>query len=399
MKKFLTSIGIVLLAIFIGGPSTWAQEPIIIGGVGPLSSPGAAESGKEMRTAMQMAVKEVGTLLGKPVKLQFEDTRGLPEEGSSAMNRLADAGAVGVVGEFHSSVAKAETEVANQRKLPFIISEAWADDLTAKQYPYVFRIAPANSLFYTKVADWIKAIGSRNIVAIVENSDWGLGVDRVLKENLVGAKNIDGENISYTSIVADRTVADFTPQLLTFKAMRPLPDLVIDAFTGTGEYLIVKQAADVGLATTPQTAMFAVGTDALYPEYWQTVGAAGVFSITKTGYHPALGVTPAVEAFIAKFKAKTGKLPTFAAMEAYDSIHVMAKAIEAAGSTKPDAIVTELEKIRYKGVLGTIYFSSDRKPAYMYHEWPGAKAVIVQYTEQGQKYTDAQLLWPAILRP
>lgn len=315
------------------------------------------------------------------------------------MNRLADAGAVGVAGEFHSSVAKAEIEVANQRKLPLIISEAWADELTAKQYPYVFRVAPANSLFYTKVADWIKAIGSRNIVAIVENSDWGLGVDRVLKANLVGAKNIDGENISYTSIVADRTVADFTPQLLTFKSMHPVPDLVVDAFTGTGEYLIVKQAADVGLATTPETAMFAVGTDALYPEYWQTVGDAGDFSITKTGYHPILGVTPAVKAFIAKFQAKTGKLPTFAAMEAYDSIHVLAQAIKDAGSTKPDAIVAELEKIKYNGVLGTIYFSSSRKPAYMFHEWPGAKAVIVQYTQKGQKYTDAQLLWPAILRP
>lgn len=352
-----------------------------------------------MQIAMQMAVAEIGSILGKPVKLQFEDTRGLPEEGTSAMNRLADAGAVGVAGEFHSSVAKAETEVANERKLPLIISEAWADELTAKQYPYVFRVAPANSLFYTKVADWIKAIGSRNVVAIVENSDWGLGVDRVLKASLVGGKNIDGENINYTSIVADRTVADFTPQLLTFKAMRPLPDLVVDAFTGTGEYLIVKQAADIGLATTPQTAMFAVGTDALYPEYWQTVGKAGDFTITKTGFHPLLGVTPAIKAFIAKFKNKTGKIPTFAAMEAYDSIHVLAKAIQDAGSTKPDAIVSALEKIRYNGVLGTIYFSTARTPAYMYHEWPGAKAVIVQYTEEGQKYTDAQVLWPAILRP
>ncbi len=41
----------------------------------------------------------------------------------------------------------------------------------------------------------------------------------------------------------------------------------------------------------------------------------------------------------------------------------------------------------------------ERKPDYMFHQWPGAKAVIVQYTEKGQKYTDAQLLWPAVLRP
>ncbi|NIN70146.1 MAG: ABC transporter substrate-binding protein, partial [Anaerolineae bacterium] len=235
-----------------------------------------------------------------------EDTRGLPEEGTAAMNRLADAGAVGVVGEFHSAVAKAEIEVANDRKLPLIISEAWADVITARQYPYVFRIAPANSLFYFKVANWIKSIGAKNIVAIVENTDWGLDVDSVFKESLPGKNNIEGETISYMSIVAERTVTDFTPQLLTFKAMRPRPDLVMDIFTGTGEYLIVKQAAELGLATTRETAIFPVGTSALYPEFWETVGEYGVFSVTKTGYHPLLGVTPAIKEFIAKFEAKTG---------------------------------------------------------------------------------------------
>ncbi len=399
MKKVLTIIGIVLLVALMGGPSGWTQEPIVVGGVAPLSAPGAAESGTEMKIAMEMAVDEIGKILGRPIKLQIEDTRGLPEEGTAAMNRLADAGAVGVAGEFHSAVAKAEIEVANDRKIPLIISEAWADVITARQYPYVFRIAPANSLFYFKVANWVKSIGAKNIVAIVENTDWGLDVDSVFKASLPGKKNIKGETISYMSIVAERTVTDFTPQLLTFKAMRPRPDLVMDIFTGTGEYLIVKQAAEAGLATTRETAIFPVGTSALYPEYWETVGEYGVFSVTKTGYHPLLGVTPAIKEFIAKFEAKTGKTPTFAAMEAYDSIYVLTKAVEMAKSTDPDAVVAALEKIKYDGVLGTIYFSLERKPDYMFHQWPGAKAVIVQYTEKGQKYTDAQLLWPAMLKP
>ena len=399
MKKILSNIGIALLVVLLSGSLGWAQEQIVIGGVAPLSAPGAAESGAEMKNAMEMAVGEIGKILGKPIKLQVEDTRGLPEEGTAAMNRLADAGAVGVVGEFHSAVAKAEIEVANERKVPLIIAESWADVITAKQYPFVFRIAPANSLFYFKVANWIKSIGAKNIVAIVENTDWGLDVDSVFKASLPGKNNIKGETIRYMSIVAERTVTDFTPQLLKFKAMRPRPDLVMDIFTGTGEYLIVKQAAELGLATTRETAIFPVGTSALYPEYWETVGQYGVFSVTKTGYHPALGVTPAIKKFIAEFEARTGKTPTFAAMEAYDSIYALTKAVEEAKSTDPDAIVAALEKVKYDGVLGTIYFSLEREPAYMFHQWPGAKAVIVQYTEKGQKYTDAHLLWPAILKP
>lgn len=402
-REFLKGVGAIAGTAALSSLQrvTFGQEELLIGGVGPLSAPGAAESGTEMKIAMEMAIEELGTALGRPLRLQFEDTRGLPEEGSAAMNRLADSGAVGVVGEFHSAVAKAEIEVANARKLPFIISEAWADVLTAKQYKYVFRIAPANSLFYTKVADWIRAIGSKNVVAIVENTDWGLGVDGVIKGELIEAArpNIHGDPVSYTSIVAERTVTDFTPHLLRFKSMEPRPDLVMDIFTGTGEYLIVKQAAEIGLATTRETAIFPVGTSALFPEYWETVGQAGVFGITKTGYHPTLGVTPAVKEFSAKFEARTGRTPTFAAMESWDSVQLMVRAIEAAGSTDPDAIVGALEEIRYDGVLGTLYFSLEREPAYMYHQWPGARAVVIQYTESQQNPNDALLLWPAILRP
>ena len=81
MKKVLAIIGLVLLVALMGGPLSWAQEPIVVGGVAPLSAPGAAESGAEMKIAMEMAVDEIGKILGRPIKLQVEDTRGLPEEG------------------------------------------------------------------------------------------------------------------------------------------------------------------------------------------------------------------------------------------------------------------------------------------------------------------------------
>jgi len=374
--------------------------PILLGGVGPLSEPGAAESGAEMKMAMELAVDELnaqGGVLGREVRLQFEDTRGLPEEGAAAMNRLADAGAVGVAGEFHSAVAKAEIEVANARKLPFVIAEAWSDSLTAAQYPYVFRIAPAVSLFYTKVADWIRAAGFKNVVAIYELTDFGIDVDRVLKTELTSKPNLYGESIQYTSVGVERTVPDFTPQLLQFKAQNP--DLVVNIVTGTGGYLIVKQAAEVGLATTRETAMLAVSTSILFPEFWETAGEAGLFTITKRGFHPLLGATPAIQQFQRTFEERYGRTPTFAAMEAYDAIKVLAAAIEQAGSTDPDAIVAALEQIEYDGVLGTIYFSTQREPAYMYHQWPGIRAVLIQYTEVGQKPDDAHMIWPLYLKP
>lgn len=369
-----------------------AGEIIKIGGVGPLSAPGSFESGKEMKMAMEQAVEEIngtGGVLGKKVVLVFEDTQGLPEKGTAAMERLVEKEkAVAVVGEFHSSVAKAEIEVANRLKIPLIIAEAWADVITGKQYKYVFRIAPANSLFYRKIADWIQAAGFKNVVMITENSDYGIGVERVIR----GALKTAG--IKMTSITAERTIQDFTPQLLRFKLSTPRPDLLFGIFTGAGELLMVKQAHEIGFAPTRETAMFAVGTDALHEEFWEITGQSGKYTLTKTGYYPGIKFTEKTDPFIKRFRQKFKREPTFAAMEAYEAVYLVADAIQRAGSTDPDAMVTALENTRYTGLRGVIRFSLDREPAYMYHQWPGTPSFVIQYTEVDQPYTDALLLWP-----
>jgi branched-chain amino acid transport system substrate-binding protein len=391
MKKLISSFVCCLMTLVLTLPVN-AKGIIKIGGVGPLSAPGSFESGKEMKMAMEQAIDEInaaGGVLGKKVALVFEDTQGLPEKGTAAMERLVEKHkAVAVVGEFHSSVAKAEIEVANRLKVPLIIAEAWADVITAKQYKYVFRIAPANSLFYSKIADWIKAAGFKKIVMITENSDYGIGVERVIREQLKAA------DIKITSITAERTIQDFTPQLLRFKMSKPRPDLLFGIFTGAGELLMVKQAHEIGLAPTKETAMFAVGTDALHKEFWEITGQSGQYTLTKTGYYPGIKFTEKTEPFIRRFKKKFNREPTFAAMEAYEAVSLVADAIKRAGSTDPDAMVTALEKTRFTGLRGVIRFSLDREPRYMYHQWPDTPSFVIQYTEVGQPYTDALLLWP-----
>ena len=61
--------------------------------------------------------------------------------------------------------------------------------------------------------------------------------------------------------------------------------------------------------------------------------------------------------FVERYIERTGKLAAESyALEAYDSIMIIAQAIEEAGSTDPDAIIAALENITYEGALGTITF-------------------------------------------
>lgn len=401
-RRWSRELVIVIAALALVGEA-FGQQPVKIGGVAPLSAPGSFESGKLMVMGMEIArdrINAAGGVLGRPVQLIVEDTRGLPEQGTAALEKLVTKDrVVGIVGEFHSSVARAIVEGVDRFKVPFIIAEAWADILTAKQSKYVFRIAPANSLFYTKVADWIKASGFTNVVAIAENSDWGIDVDRVFRESLVGKTNVAGRTVNYTSITAERTVTDFTPQLLLFKSMRPRPDLLLGVFTGTGELLIIKQGIEIGFAPTRETSMFGVGSDALLPELWETAGEGAVFTVTKSGWHPLLGETPAVREFTAEFKKKYGRDPTFVSMEAYETVFLLVKAIEKAKSTDADAVVEALERIQFDGLRGRITFSTAREPAWAYHQWMEVPAVVIQYTKARQSPDDAKVLWPPVLRP
>ena len=130
-----------------------AQDTIKIGFPMPLSGP-AAVYGVPVTKGAEMAVQEInakGGVLGRPIQVIFEDTRGQPEEGTAAAEKLiSDEHVVAITGEFHSSVFLAEMEVAHNAGIPIIAVDEWALKITAKGYPEVFRVAPNQALIATK---------------------------------------------------------------------------------------------------------------------------------------------------------------------------------------------------------------------------------------------------------
>ncbi|MCB0064399.1 MAG: ABC transporter substrate-binding protein, partial [Caldilineaceae bacterium] len=66
-------------------------EPILLGALAPLSAPGTVVGGEAMVDAMRIAEEELnanGGILGRPVELIIEDSEGLPERGTAAMEKL-----------------------------------------------------------------------------------------------------------------------------------------------------------------------------------------------------------------------------------------------------------------------------------------------------------------------
>jgi branched-chain amino acid transport system substrate-binding protein len=393
LKRSMLVLAAFVISLFTGSMFAQAQDVIKIGIVAPLSAPGGVETGQALVDGAKMAAEEInagGGLLGKKVELVIGDTSGQPEKGTSVMERLATLDKViAVGGEAHSSVALAEIEVAHRYGIPIVISEAWSDSVTAKGYPEVFRLTVSNSLIYSKAAQWIKDAGFKHVAVIGENSDWGLGVIQVFKDNLVAA------GIKVTSMSAERTVTDFTPQLMQLKSLQPPVDFLVDGFTGAGELLMIKQAHQIGFAPSKNTAILGAGMDTLYPNFWDTVGDAGVYVLSNPAGLPGIPKTPVSDKFGKAFKTKMNREPDAVAMEGYDTVMVIAEAVKLNKSTTGKSIIDGLEKISWEGTRGTIKFTTEKSPAWAYHMWMDVPVFIIQYTKLKQDPSQAAIIWPA----
>ena len=151
MKKYwkpLAMLAVLATALSGMAGTGMAEETIKIGVVGPRTGTAAA-TGTAFEEGIALALDKIGGaggLMGKKVEVVFEDTAGDPAKAASGIEKLITKDKVVIVlGESHSSSALAEIDVANRNKVPFIIAEAWHDDITKKNYPYVFRAGPCNS--------------------------------------------------------------------------------------------------------------------------------------------------------------------------------------------------------------------------------------------------------------
>jgi branched-chain amino acid transport system substrate-binding protein len=384
--------GIVIVSSqFLGVPAK-AADPIKVGWVGPLSPPGGYAEGALMRQAAELAAEEInakGGVLGRPIRVIAQDTRGKPEEGTAAAERLiSQEKVVAITGEFHSSVFLAEMEVAHKAGIPILAVDVWALSITAKGYPEVFRVAPNQALIATKYGDWIAAAGFKNVAFIFEKTDGGQSARDVLLPVL------DKHGVKYEAVGADPNSTEFTAQIERFKSHQPPFDFFMTAYSEAGAYPMVSQSHTLGFAPTARTGMGNSGGPAVDPTFWKNVGQAGRYLVTEIVGLPKNAWNDKTKAFVAAYTKKYSHSPSPQAIENYDAMLVLADAIERAKSTDGKAIIAALEKTDIVLGRGRYTFSTSRQPDWAYHQFMNAPVALVQYDKVGQAAEDAPIIWP-----
>ena len=400
MKKIVSVVGIAA-AITLSLSATSANAascPIKIGGLAPLSAPGAVGGGEAMRDAMMFAERDInaaGGVLGCKIKVVIADTEGLPEKAAGIMEKLiTQDGVVAVGGGYHSSVGVASKDIANARKIPVVFAETWNDTITGDKQKYIFRIAPLSS--WASATLWkaaLKVPGIKKVAIITENTDYGIPAAEET------TKGLESGNVKAVTFGVDIGTQDFSGIIERVKAEKPGYIIVLN--TGEAGYNFAQQAADAGIG--PQDIPFQAGQVALESKaWWENVPDGNMAFVQRIGT-PVSTWNAKAKKLNEDYKAQTGKgaIESYA-LEAYDSIAIIAQAINEAKSTDGDAVVAALEAIDHDGTLGRIYFPygtkkdpiADGKGNEWWHQWPDPAMTMIQYQKEGQDSTDSPIVWP-----
>ena len=234
------------------------------------------------------------------------------------------------------------------------------------------------------------------MVLIAENTDYGIGQaesDKKFHEEL-GIKILE-------TIFVETNTTDFQPILSRIKAMDPAPDVIRVAITGQASYNLEQQMVDLGLAPSEKT-IGAASTDALAPEFWQSVPNGNYYAFSYIGLPPSL-YNDTTKHVAEEYKKAFNTEPASDALEAYDSVWIVADAIKRAGTTESKAVIAALEETDIVLAQGRYWFkytSTNPLPtdgsvaAYMWHQWPDPAILFLQYFEPNQAWQDAAVIWP-----
>ncbi len=339
------------LALAAGGA---VAQDIKIGVIKPMTGPLAFDGAADIKGA-QLAMKEIngkGGVLGRKIELVVEDGQCKPAESVGAAEKLIFRDRVSVLmGAFCSGATLAVMPIAQKNKIPLITGVSSNPKLTEMGNEWFFRNAETEALTAQAFARVLnKDMKLNNAYFLAVNDDWGRGTVEAFKANWdrVGGKTAGIEFI-------DRAANDFYTPLTKIRATRP--DVIIVAAESQAGSILVKQAKELGV----QSRIFGVGAWAT-PTFMELAGDAANGLLAGVVYAPT---QPGErnKTFVANYKAAYNEEPGKYSAAGYNTVHILAQAIQRAGAPDPEKIRAALEKTDYMGPNGHVRFD-DKHQAY-----------------------------------
>jgi branched-chain amino acid transport system substrate-binding protein len=362
-----------LLAPSLLAPSLFAfaegQGPVQIGAIEILTGPAAAY-GISIRAGLELALAEInqkGVLDGRKIDLIVEDSGGNKESAINAARKLIGLNHVAlIIGPTLSNEMFAVGPVVNARKVPIVGTSTTAVGITDIG-PYVFRTSLPEADVVPVTLNYAKAHGVKSIALMYANDD---AFSKSSFDTMKAAAEKTGLKLLTTEAFGSKDT-DFSAQLTKIKGLKP--DAVGIAALVEPTAGVLLQARQLGFGKETQ---FIGGNGANSPKLGAIAGSAANGLIVGSPWFIGKD-DPANKVFVQAFQAKYHASPDQFAAQAFDTMHIVAKAIDSAGSIDGDKLREALLATKYDGVMGPFSFTAHRDPG-------STEGVVVLMMEYGK---------------
>lgn len=327
-----------------------AQQAPCIGNSGPVTGP-AAFGGQAIKMGAEVAIDEInaaGGVLGQKLRFIQYDDAGAPPRGVDNTRRIALADkCVAMLGAYHSTVSLAQAQPVNEIGIPYVgvlaANTKAIENGAAKNY--MFRVSAKDKwVARFLVEQALKSTKNGKVAFLYENTGWGNGAVPDVKAAMEAAGK---------ELVASETFAwadqDMTPQLLRVREAGA--DTVLLWGLDREGNQVLRSMDKLSYKPT------VIGAWGIAGNLGELAGplANGVRVMQTFSF---MGEQDAkTKALWAKLQAKFGlKDPAEIKMgsgvaNAYDAVHILAKAIEGAGAYDWGKVREALYKVKYDGIV------------------------------------------------
>jgi branched-chain amino acid transport system substrate-binding protein len=351
--KWMASLAVVL-CLTIGAVAQ--QEPIKIGVVQALTGPLSLNGIDGLRGA-EMAVRSInraGGVLGRPLELVVEDNKGEVAAAIAAAERMVYVHKVPVVIETNFSfLINAVHEVYWQAGVPFVCAGT-SPVLTQHGNPYLFRIRHNDKLTAQAAVKYaVENMGAKRLAIVHVIDDFGHGARDALINAMRSLYGI--EPVAVVGLPLD--IKDATGPVMEIAAAKP--DVVFVWAHAAQGALFFRTRYELGYTNIPVIGSVVVAAPA-------TLELAGREALEGCMFVGDFALdAPKVSLFNNWYYELYGEtILSEVGMAVYDAVCLVAKAIEKAGTTDPQAIRDALIGIEMEGVLRTYYVRSDGETAF-----------------------------------
>ncbi len=354
-----------------------AQSGAILFGQIPALTGSSSDPGIGFNRGVEFATNEInaaGGVKGRKIDVITRDTQGDPSKAVNAVQELINRQKVHAIwGPVNSGEALATTPIMAKASMPNLHPCVVDSLIDPVKFPNAFRMATANAQWDGAARKYILDILKLKDVAIItDTTGYGTTAMEASATSLAKA----GGTVSYKALI-DSNQADISADMLRARNSGAKVILIWTVSTGLMSRVINSRGQtgwDVPIVGHPSLGSGQVAALLDKKEYWENVFQVGF----RNASYGADGKLPArAQAFLDRITGKIKLEDTnfWWVAGGYDAVKLVAAAVEAAGTTDPDAIIKYWNSLSaYPGMYGTYRFSPTEHNGYPNEEVVMSKA-------------------------